>query len=605
VKFTEHGEIVITARLAESDEAGLLLAFSVKDSGIGIAREQQEGLFRSFTQADASTTRMFGGTGLGLAIAKKLTGLMQGEIWVESTPGEGSVFHFTIRAGAAPVETLPAEPAESALPEGLRVLVVDDNASAREITGRMCMDMGCSVSFSSSGADALEMLERQARAEAAFDLVLMDWQMPGMTGLECVSAMRQRFDDGVAVIMVTAHGVNNVREDSRLVDLQVAKILSKPLGKQVLQDAIVAVTGGARHEAATSRGGIEPAGDPALSLAGARLLLVEDNAFNQELAVDLLTAHGIAVDVAENGRLALDALHDNAYDGILMDCQMPVMDGYTAARLIRKQTRWRALPIIAMTANVMAGDIAAALDAGMNDHIAKPLSINDMFATIARWVVPSEPVALRSQKDSPPSAGDIDIPEMACIDRSLGLARMNGNARLFLGMLRKFKVNQEGVVERIRLDWAAGEEAAAVRHAHTLKGIAGSIGAVRLSACSEIVERELAAGNFEHDRVDELERLLEEARNEIGELILQHDESAVRPPPTELPGREDLFQRLQQARERIGEYDTAGERDVQALLEMVPDGECRKNLQEAADVLERYDFDGALEALDRVQKSLA
>ena len=389
VKFTERGEIVVGIEKVSEDANGVELHFWVKDSGIGMTPEQCSKMFQSFSQADASTTRKYGGTGLGLAISKNLVELMKGRIWVESEPGKGSSFHFHAHFG---VQTEPQPRRMFRADEllGLRVLVVDDNAAAREILSTMARTFGLEVDVAWDGKQALELVAQADKKALPYDLVLMDWKMPVMDGVEAVRQLQgEQLSRVPTVIMVTAFGREEAMGSAQARGVTLNSVLTKPVTPSTLLEAIGealgkgVVTETRAHEKADSHSGVLE------QLVGARVLLVEDNDMNQELAMELLANAHIEVVLAKHGQEALDILaKDTAFDGVLMDCQMPVMDGYTATRAIRQNPAFKDLPIIAMTANAMAGDREKVIEAGMWDHIAKPLNVNDMFATMAQWIKP-------------------------------------------------------------------------------------------------------------------------------------------------------------------------------------------------------------------------
>jgi len=393
VKFTDKGEIIVGAEMVNLTGSGeaqeVELHFWVHDSGIGMTPEQCGKMFQSFSQADASTTRKYGGTGLGLAISKNLVELMHGRIWVDSEAGKGSNFHFHARFG---VQAQPAARRVFSKDEllGLRVLVVDDNASAREILSAMAKGFGVEVDVAWDGQQALNMLDGAERRALPYDLVLIDWKMPVMDGVETV----QRLQDGhlakiPAVIMVTAYGREEALGSAELRGVVLKTVLTKPVTSLALLEAIGDTLGKGVVREVRSEGKAESYLEAMAALKGARVLLAEDNDMNQELATELLGQAGMQVVVANNGQQALDILAgDERFDGVLMDCQMPVMDGYTATREIRKNPKWKTLPILAMTANAMAGDKEKVIEAGMWDHIAKPLDVAQMFTTLAKWIKP-------------------------------------------------------------------------------------------------------------------------------------------------------------------------------------------------------------------------
>ncbi|MBK9442999.1 MAG: PAS domain S-box protein [Comamonadaceae bacterium] len=388
VKFTDHGEIVVGIDKVAEDAEGIELHFWIKDSGIGMTPEQCGKMFQSFSQADASTTRKYGGTGLGLAISKNLVELMQGRIWVESQPGVGSVFHFHARFGVQ-ANPQPRRMFKAEELHGLRVLVVDDNASAREILANMAQNFGLAVDVATDGTQALDLLAQAENKARPYDLVLMDWKMPVMDGVETIRQL-EGLSRVPSVIMVTAYGREEALGSAQQRGVTLKSVLTKPVTSSTLLEAIAEVldkgtlTETRAHEKADTHS------QAMAQLAGAHVLLVEDNDMNQELAMELLSNAGMRVVLANNGQEALDILAQGGhFDGVLMDCQMPVMDGYTATRAIRQNPAFKDLAVIAMTANAMAGDKEKVIEAGMWDHIAKPLNVAEMFATLAKWIKPA------------------------------------------------------------------------------------------------------------------------------------------------------------------------------------------------------------------------
>jgi two-component system, sensor histidine kinase and response regulator len=380
IKFTERGEVVVRARPEARGADGALVRCEVRDTGAGIPAEVQPRLFRSFEQADGSTTRKHGGTGLGLAISKRLVGLMGGQIGLTSEPGRGSTFWFTVPL-AAGVATPP--PKRNGSLRGLRVLVVDDNATNRAVLTHALAGWGLRVTEAPGGAEALAALRA---AGGAFALALLDFQMPGMDGLELARRIKaEPALCGVKLIMLTSLGVRGQREQARAAGFD--GYLVKPVRQSQLFDCLATVMAGtgppapAPAKAAAAEGGPPPAGQ------GPRVLLAEDNPVNQSLAVRLLEKLGCRVDVADNGREAVAAAARADYALIFMDCQMPEMDGFEATAAIRKgESASRRVPIIALTASAMQGDREACLGAGMDDYLSKPLRFGEMERALRRWL---------------------------------------------------------------------------------------------------------------------------------------------------------------------------------------------------------------------------
>ncbi|OEZ65189.1 signal transduction histidine-protein kinase BarA [Janthinobacterium sp. HH103] len=496
IKFTDKGEIVVTIRLQQLEEHAAVLRVDVRDTGIGLTPPQRSKLFQAFTQADTSTTRHHGGTGLGLTISKRLVEMMEGEIDLVSEAGVGSTFFFTARFGlaAVPRDNLPQLQHQQQF-QGLRVLVVDDNPSAREIFVSMLAALGFEARAVSGGVLAIGAVA-QARAEGRpYGLVLMDWKMPGMNGLDTLAGIRADavgIDATPACIMVTAFHREALLEAARQRDLPLDGILNKPVSASTLLDQISFVFGGVTGQSRKTQRQSSYRDDER-ALRGAWLLLVEDNEVNQEVAQHILNDAGIRVDIAGNGAIALAKIEENAYDGVLMDCQMPVMDGYQATRKLRQDPRYSNLPVIAMTANAMVGDKEKCLDAGMNDFIAKPIDVAQLFGTLARWIAPAAPQAMTSVAAQP----EAELPVIAGLKMTEAMRRVGGNAALMRKLLDRFVETQFDAMQRIVAAIENNQLETAIREAHTLKGLAGNIGAGGLADSAARVEHLLSLGS--HD----------------------------------------------------------------------------------------------------------
>ena len=496
-KFTETGEIVVGIDKVGEFDDGVELHFWVRDTGIGMTPEQCDKMFQSFSQADTSTTRKYGGSGLGLAISKNLVERMGGKIWVESVAGAGSTFHFHARfAVQANPQTRRMFKAEELL--GVRVLVVDDNAAAREILSTMAKTFGLEVDVAKDGAQALRLIAIADKKELPYDLVLMDWKMPVMDGIDAVRHLRSdQLSRVPTVIMVTAYGRDDALANASERGVALQTVLTKPVTPSTLLEAIGEVLGKGMDITTRKEVRADDYADAVKKLKGARILLVEDNDMNQELAVELLDSVGMTVVLAKHGQEALDILAgDVHFDGVLMDCQMPVMDGYTATREIRKNPAFKDLPIIAMTANAMAGDKEKVLDAGMWDHIAKPLDVSAMFATMARWIHPTGVVGkdlsvttnvASSASDTGATGrfGNISLPG---IDTRRGLATALNKEALYRRLLLKFRDGQSAFADRFAQARVGSDSTAAQRMAHTLRGTAATIGAKGVQEAAERLE---------------------------------------------------------------------------------------------------------------------
>ncbi|MEP7099776.1 MAG: ABC transporter substrate-binding protein [Burkholderiales bacterium] len=390
VKFTDQGAVIVGAEVLARDVTSVRLRFEVRDTGIGITPEERLRLFKPFSQADSSTSRRFGGTGLGLAVSHHLVRMMDGDIDVDSAPGRGSRFHFTARFGIGLERAADDAASSDGGVDGARLLVVDDNDAVREVLVHMADSLGMRASAANGGQEAIQAVVAADARDEPFDLLLLDWKMPGMNGVDCAKQLARMplAHPPPTVLMLTAFSRDEVARILAVERLTVAATLTKPVTPSTLLDASLQAIGQPRQHALRGELREEALQSNRAVLAGARVLLVEDNPINQELARDLLGRAQILVQVANNGREAIDMLSRERFDAVLMDCQMPIMDGYAATRELRSDPKWRDLPIIAMTANAMVGDRDKVLAAGMNDHIAKPINVVEMFATLARWVRP-------------------------------------------------------------------------------------------------------------------------------------------------------------------------------------------------------------------------
>jgi two-component system sensor histidine kinase/response regulator len=491
VKFTETGEIVFYIRVVEENDAEVLLKFGVRDTGIGLTPVQLGGLFQSFSQADASTTRKYGGTGLGLAIVKSLAGLMGGGVGASSQPGLGSDFWFTARLGKGQGLRRPATSADL---RGMRMLVVDDNENARLILADILAAQGFEVQAVDSGAAAVQAVQAAGAMATPFHWVFLDWRMPGMDGIETARAIRalpHATGRMPRLVMVTAFGRDEVL--SQAVAAGIDDVLVKPVNASTLFDVLVK----ARHADGPLAAG-EPADAGDLSaLSGARILLVEDNEINQEVALGLLDGFGLVVEVADNGRIALDMVQAAAYDIVLMDMQMPVMNGVDAAIAMRRLPALQAMPIVAMTANAMAQDLESCRAAGMVDAVTKPIEPEKLWRALRTWIRPRPGLGMQ------PAAGQA-LPDVATaallplqpvpgLDMALGLRQMLGREALYRAMLAKFAAGQRDTPARIAAALPHDPDTAE-RLAHTLRGVAGSIGATALQAAAGELESALRAG---------------------------------------------------------------------------------------------------------------
>ena len=508
VKFTERGEIVVAVEALKTEGNLITLSFSVSDTGIGMTPEQLPHLFESFSQADSSTTRKYGGTGLGLSISRQLVQLMQGTIGVRSTPNVGTTFTFTVPLGVD--EGFGAANAvRLALLLDVRVLVVDDSATACAALSEMLTTFGVQADAVGSGQECLSALARAQDAGQPYQIVLMDYLMPGLDGMETIRRIRQYTRDAAppAILMVSALTRETVLEEQG--ELPVDAFLHKPVGPALLYHSLLQVL----HpqlgsiENATFSSGATAQRDMNLMadiprLDGARILLAEDNDNNREVALDFMAAARMQVDVAFNGVEAVRMATAGDYDLVLMDIQMPEMDGLSATREIRAIARLAELPVVAMTAHAMASDRALSRLAGMNDHVAKPIDPDLLFCTLLKWIDPARlagrelpPPQERSAHAAPEPAGT--LPAAPGIDWRLALENVDGQRSRLEKRAGSFVREYAGAPRILREALSSGDNGRLQSLAHNLKSSAAYVGAFELSGAASRLEQDLRAGLLE------------------------------------------------------------------------------------------------------------
>ncbi|HTB92282.1 MAG TPA: response regulator [Candidatus Sulfotelmatobacter sp.] len=508
VKFTERGEIVVKARVQEEDENGQLVRFSVCDSGIGLTDEQMGRLFQAFEQADASTTRQHGGTGLGLAISKKLAQLMGGDVGVSSEVGKGSTFWFTSYLTKG--EGIGRSATRPDL-RGRRVLIIDDNAQAREVLASMLTSMTFMVHEAPSGREGIELVRQAADRDEPYEIVFIDWQMPGLDGIETGRLIRAlpNLSGPLHLVMVTAYGREEVLRQAEQTSFE--SVLIKPVTPSMLFDSIVQVLTEGRDSERQSQ--IASSEIDLSSIYGARVLLVEDNELNREVALGLLEDAHLSIDQAENGAVAVQQLSKKDYDLILMDMQMPVMDGITATKAIRSNPRFASLPILAMTANAMDRDREMCLAAGMNDHLAKPIDPDKLFRALLQWIRPraasaSAATASTSVHAAFPSVAS-EVLAIPGIDTATALKRTGGNRKRYESLLQRFAESQSHALDEIRAALAAKDSPTAQRFAHSLKGASANLGANTLAEVAAKAESAIDSNDSIAPALDSLSRALD------------------------------------------------------------------------------------------------
>lgn len=522
IKFTEKGDVVVGVELGEQlADNKLKLKFSVRDTGIGLSKEQQGKMFQEFSQADSSTTRKFGGTGLGLAISKKLAEMMGGNTWLESESGKGSTFYFS---GVFEIQEKEKRSQFNA-PEdlkSLKVLACDDNVTARLIITEAIETFGFSIKTVESGKECIEELQNEV-----YDLLIIDWLMPEMDGMESVKLIKENKSIAdIPILMLSGFGNEDVAKEAEKIGI--SHFISKPYNYSTLFDAIMDVFGkdirisrtrierGEKHEKALQK------------LIGAKILLVEDNEINQQVASELLEDEGFIVEIANDGQEALDMMKSSGkpskYDLVFMDLQMPVMDGLTATKEIRKLSQYNEVPIIAMTADAMSGVKEKCLEVGMNDMVTKPIDPDEVFGAMVEFIKPKEHQALNTEHRIPKvkkEEKDIEIPYIKGLNIESALGRLNNKIKLYLSILEKFYTNNQNFITEIKGLLKSGDQEAAERFIHTLKGVSGSIGADNLNETVIQVESYIHEKDAEKIEVElnNLEVELKELFNNISSQL--------------------------------------------------------------------------------------
>ena len=518
VKFTDQGQIIVKIECmsfpSHDTTDTTILKFSIQDNGIGMTDSQKKKLFKSFSQADSSTTRKYGGTGLGLTISRHLVELMNGKIWVESEYGKGSTFRFTAQFGLQKDDAKQRFNCLKAIKD-MRVLLVDDNASARAILSEVLEELGFQVDQVSSGIEAIEEIEKSAQ-DNPYQLILMDWKMPGMNGIEASKSIKnnEKLTNIPAILMVSAYNKDDIKQTAEKAGIDFC--LTKPVNPSLLYETILSIFD-KEHLVTTPLKNDRTTIDGLNRIRGAKILLVEDNEINQQVATEMLESEAFWVTIANNGLEALHYANENEFDAILMDINMPEMDGFSATQRIRKKDSLSNLPIIAMTAHAISGYREKCLKAGMNDYITKPINPDELFNILLKWVKPGErKVNIKKSADNQPA---ILFPEfIEGMDLENGLARVGGNKKLYRDLLVKFVQNHSQIPQKIAEALKDGDRQKAADFAHTFKGISGNIGAQELFN----ITRELELALKEENNTDNSlpKQLMEQTKNIVDSLTV-------------------------------------------------------------------------------------
>ena len=607
VKFTDIGEVLISVEVMHLDEYQVTLQFTVRDTGIGMTHDEISRIFQAFFQADTSISRKYGGSGLGLVISKQLVELMGGEIWVESKPGEGATFTFSL------VFNLPTDVEEPPLLsledfKGLKVLVVDDNPTVLETLQSYMEARNLNVSLAISSKEGLQLLE-ETRQNEPYDLIILDWQLPGMDSVEFAREIKTQpeIDQTPIIIMVTAFGREDVLRQAH--DLGLNDFLVKPISQSTLLDAILNAF--SKDMIVKSRTIPDAPSKPEEipELAGAKILVVEDNEINQEVTQGLIELTGAKVDLASNGEEAITCLRKRRYDIVLMDIQMPVMDGLEATRKIRKsRAKYRDTIIIAMTAQAMKDDFEKSKKAGLNDHVTKPIDPHALYSILSKWIKPVYRGDLTSEP--PPSEKpELKFPDLPGIDTQVGLQRMGGDHKRYHKLLLMFLTKHAGVVDEIEEALEAEDEESAIRLAHTLKGVAGNISAQVVLADAQRLESTLKGVDDEQlsDRLsavrESLKTVLSSIKTLEGEITKQPADTPVATRTIHHQELAPIFKDLALA---LREGDTRALEVMIRLRKQLRSAgmDARADIQTIQDLIEEYDYDSALEELSELTNQI-
>jgi PAS domain S-box-containing protein len=599
VKFTEHGEVMLTVAVEERLADRVKLKFTVRDTGIGMTPEQSSRLFQAFSQADTSTTRKYGGTGLGLSISKRLVEMMDGTIWAESQPGVGSKFHFTTWFGIG-----SGRKRKRFIPDlaGIRTLVVDDNAQARMILTEMLGSFALRVESVASGEDAVREIAA-ADSQDPYRLVLMDWYMRGMDGLEASRVIKRsdRLKNVPKVMMVTAFGREDIREKAEQIGID--GYLLKPVNASLLYDVLVELFGVPVSCDQPSRTKKGKAGEQ--NAAGVRVLLVEDNEMNQQVATELLQSAGAIVTIANHGGEAVKFLTANDQappcDVVLMDIQMPEMDGITATKLLRTHPHLAKLPIIAMTAHAMVEERQRCIDAGMNDHIAKPIDPDAMFSTLLRWAAPKSKPAPESPASGAKPVGEVALPQIAGVNIAAGLNCVAGNRRLYRDLLTQFAAKQAGAATEVATALDGNDRQTAERIAHTVKGVAGTLGITEVQSAAQKLEKAIKeAQDSVPALLDQFAIVLRVHLNAIAKAL----QDSAPTPAVESPRANFDGERATQAVGRLRTLLEASDGDAQEAFQDLRDVTAaaveNSHLDALNESINNFEFEQALATLDEI-----
>ncbi len=604
IKFTQQGEVVVSATLERKSERQVWIRFTVQDTGIGIDEAELPRLFAAFTQLDGSTTRQYGGSGLGLSICLHLIELMQGELNVKSRLGQGSTFFFTIPLGVSGTAAKTSWLPEPGL-RGLRVLVVDDNPTALEMLSEQLGSFTFDVTSASNASEALVMLLQADRQENnPYRLVLMDWRMPGLNGIEAgrhIKLNKDNLSHVPAIILVTAYGREEVMLQAEESGLD--GILIKPVSPSVLYDTVIRAL--SEHDDIDL---LKPVRQNLSRRLSGTVLLVEDNLINQQVAQELLAGMGLQVTTVNNGVQAIETLAHNDFDLVLMDLQMPEMDGYEATRQIRADDRYQELPVIAMTAHAMADEREQCLAAGMNEHVPKPIDPAHLYNVLSRWLKPATDQSPPHLASRPEDSG-IDFPEsLPGIDLHWGLERVGGNRQLFYNLLKEFVTNHSQDFVSLEADLKRGEFDNAKRTLHTLQGVSGNLGAHTLQEATKKLQDALISNpsSLPQDQLEAVRtiftQLFKVLRTYLDESISHRSEAV--PDSTQKLDEADFEKLLASLDKMLASGDPSAKGLLQTISDSLSQQDIAETVTRLSEQIRDYDFDLARETLAELSEQM-
>lgn len=606
-KFTEKGEICISAKIIELKKDTVALKFGVKDTGIGIDSYKIDKLFDAFAQEDGSTTRKYGGTGLGLTICKKIIEMLGGKIWVESDKGKGSTFYFTVEFEISTENTAETETTVPKDLNNLKVLIVEDNPSTMAVIERFVKSFGFIPYLATEAETALKMHEKSVEDRDPFGLIIMDVLLPGMDGITASKIIKG--DNRISpppIIVISAMG--NDAEVKRSLEAGVESFLIKPIKQSLLFDTTMELFGYKKTEVDEQA---TPYGEWENDLKGIEVLLVEDNPINQLVATEILSTVKIIVDTAGSGLEAIESIKKKTYDLVLMDVQMPEMDGLEATRLIRSDRNNISLPIVAMTANAMIGDREKCIDAGMNDYVTKPIDTNELFKTMAKWlkrIKKNHDIESPPQKEISMKLTEDELPEsLPGIDLESGLKRIGGNKKLFRKILNEFLKTYENVATEIKDSFNANDTELLTRTVHTLKGVAGNFSANDLQKAALQLETTIKSGELEkfdkdlENLEEKLAPVLDSARSLESKQVSKPEITTSKPPKIDSTKIEPLINELSKL---LKQNNLKAVSYLDSIKDRLSNGHINDKIEILDNNINMFDFTNALNNLREIADEL-